>query len=104
MRIMRRPIGGFGIHNHPFVAITGGFPGGRPCSGYSPRMSALPTTLSGPGWKGMDPSDPSTWPRQWNPQPGMISYLNHDGAAVQGRTPTQIQRGPRARPRKLRMG
>jgi hypothetical protein len=28
----------------------------------------------------MDPSDPVTWVRQYNPQPGMIGYLNFDGA------------------------
>jgi hypothetical protein len=62
--------------------------------------------MSGPHWKGMDPSDPATWVRQWSPQPGMIGFLNFDGASMpyQGRTPTQLQRGPQARPRKLRMG
>jgi hypothetical protein len=25
---------------------------------------------------GMDPSDPQTWPRPFNPAPGMIAYLN----------------------------
>lgn len=104
MRIMRRPIRGFGITNHPVIAITGGFPG-RPCNGYSARMAALPYSMSGPQYKGMDPSDVSTHIRQWNPQPGMIAYLNYDGAAVQDRTPTQLQRGPQQRkPRKLRMG
>jgi hypothetical protein len=43
---------------------------------------------SGPDYKGMDPSDPLTYVRPWNPQPGMIAYLNFDGAAMQGRTPT----------------
>jgi hypothetical protein len=28
----------------------------------------------------MDPSDPVTWVRPYNPQPGMIGYLNFDGA------------------------
>lgn len=103
MRIMRRPVAGFGITNHPVIAITGGFPG-RPCSGYSARMAALPFNMSGPQYKGMDPSDPSTWVRPWNPQQGMIALLNYDGAAVQDRTPTQLQRGQQSRPRKLRMG
>lgn len=31
---------------------------------------------TGYGYLGMDPSDPSTWPRPFNPAPGMISYLN----------------------------
>lgn len=29
---------------------------------------------------GMDPSDPRTHTRQYNPQPGMIPFLNFDGA------------------------
>jgi hypothetical protein len=37
-------------------------------------------------FNGMDPSDPSTYTRPWNPQPGMIAYLNFDGAQVQGNT------------------
>lgn len=31
---------------------------------------------TGYGYLGMDPSDSATWPRPFNPQPGMISYLN----------------------------
>lgn len=31
---------------------------------------------TGYGYLGMDPSDPLTWPRPFNPAPGMISYLN----------------------------
>lgn len=103
MKIMRRPVNGYGITNHPPIGITGGFPG-RPCNSYSMRMAALPYSMSGPQFKGMDPSDYSTHVRQWNPQPGMIALLNFDGAAVQDRTPTQLQRGPQARKRKLRMG
>ena len=103
MNIMRRPVNGFGITNHPVIAITGGFPG-RPCNSYSARMAALPYSMSGPQYMGMDPSDVTTHVRQWNPQPGMIAYLNYDGAAVQDRTPTQLQRGPQTRHRKLRMG
>ena len=68
-------------------------------------MTNQPFSMSGPQYKGMDPSDVTTHVRQWNPQPGMIAQLNYDGAAVQDRTPTQIQRGPQARrARKLRMG
>lgn len=105
MKIMRRPIDGFGITNHPVVHITGGFGNGRPVRSYSASAAGAPFTLSGPSYKGMDPSDPSTHIRTWNPQPGMISYLNYDGAAVQDRTPTQLQRGPQSRrARKLRMG
>jgi hypothetical protein len=31
---------------------------------------------TGYGYLGMDPSDPSTWPRPFVPTGGMISYLN----------------------------
>jgi hypothetical protein len=31
---------------------------------------------TGYGYLGMDPSDPSTWPRPFNPAPGMIGWLN----------------------------
>jgi hypothetical protein len=31
---------------------------------------------TGYGYLGMDPSDPLTWPRPFNPAPGMISWLN----------------------------
>jgi hypothetical protein len=31
---------------------------------------------TGYGYLGMDPSDPSTWPRPFVPTAGMISYLN----------------------------
>lgn len=31
---------------------------------------------TGYGYLGMDPSDPTTWPRPFNPAPGMIGYLN----------------------------
>ena len=102
MNLMRRPLYGYGMHSHPVIHITPGFPG-RPCNSYS--VTALPYNMSGPDWKGMDPSDPATYVRNWAPSPGMISYLNFDGAAAQARTPTGgNQRGPQARPRKLRVG
>jgi hypothetical protein len=105
MKIMRRPIEGYGRHSHPPIAITPGFPG-RPCSSYSaPFANMGATNMSGPANKGMDPSDPATYTRPWAPMPGMIEYLNFDGAAVQARTPSGgLQRGRQARPRKLRVG
>jgi hypothetical protein len=103
--IMRRPIAGWGKHSHPNIAITPGFPG-RPCNSYSAPFTGAPAaTMSGPGFKGMDPSDPATYTRPWAPQPGMISYLNFDGAQLQDRSPTGgNQRGRQSRPRKLRVG
>ena len=103
MRIMRRTLYGYGSVNHTPIAITGGFPG-RPCQAYHAEVVPMDANMSGPAYKGMDPSDPLTYTREWNPQPGMIGYLNYDGAQMQGRTPTQLQRGPQQRrPRKLRM-
>jgi hypothetical protein len=100
---MRRPIDGWGRHNHPNISITPGCPD-RPVNSYSAQMASLPYTMSGPGFKGMDPSNPATYVRPWNPAPGMIGYLNFDGAQMQGNTPTQVQRGSQARKRKLNMG
>jgi hypothetical protein len=60
--------------------------------------------MSGPSFKGMDPSNPATYVRPWNPAPGMIALLNFDGASMQERTPTQLQRGPQSRPRRLSVG
>jgi hypothetical protein len=37
-------------------------------------------TPGGLSYNGMDPSDPTTYVRQYNPQPGMIARLNFDGA------------------------
>lgn len=105
MMIMRRPVNGYGRHSHPVIRITPGFPG-RPCNGYSaPFTGDAAATMSGPQYKGMDPSDPATYVRPWNPVPGMIEYLNFNGAAIQERTPTGgNQRGRQTRPRKLRVG
>ena len=103
MRIMRRPITGWGMHSHPVIHIAPGFPG-RPVDG-ARSVKTLPYTMSGPDYKGMDPSDPATYVRPWAPQPGMISFLNFDGAQLQDRTPTGgLQRGRQERPRKLRVG
>ena len=102
---MRRPVNrGQGRTWRTPVEITAGFSGPPSISPASPGPgAALAYSLSGPAFKGMDPSDPLTYTRPWNPQPGMIAYLNFDGAQSQGRTPTQLQRGPQSRPRKLVM-
>jgi hypothetical protein len=64
-----------------------GLRGVRQVKGATPRVT-VPLPVNGPGgtFNGMDPSDPSTYVRPWNPQPGMIGRLNFDGAAVQGNT------------------
>ena len=105
MIVMRRPVGGWGHHNHQPVHVTPGFPG-RPCDSYASQFRMGDTNMSGPEFKGMDPSNPATYVRAWAPMPGMIGYLNFDGASMplQGRTPTQLQRGPQAGSRRLRIG
>jgi hypothetical protein len=104
MITMTRPIGGWGIHQHPNVGVTPGFPG-RPVDIRGAAVRQSVANMSGPLYQGMDPSNPATFVRPWNPAPGMIAYLNFDGAAMQAHTPTQIQRGPQSRrPRKLRVG
>ena len=100
---MRRPVNGWGIHNHPPIHVTPGCPD-RPVNSYSVSMAVNPTNMSGPEFKGMDPSNPATYIRPWNPAPGMIGYLNFDGANMQQHTPTQVQRGSQARKRKLNVG
>jgi len=103
MRIMRRPVNGWGIHNHGVIHMTPGCPD-RPIDGHSVTMAPLDFNLSGPAYKGMDPSNPATYVRLWNPAPGMIEFLNFDGANMQAHTPTQVQRGSQARKRKLNVG
>lgn len=61
-------------------------------------LSCWDASDAGPTFMGMDPSDPLTWVRPWSPQPGMIAYLNFDGARLQERTPTGgVQRGSQRR-------
>ena|SRR5277367_852809 len=91
---------------HPHVCVTPGLPlrGG----GGSVQVAQLygPAGLVGPvgstdhPYQGMDPSDPITWVRPYNPRPGMISYLNIDGAqpnptggVQRGRQPFLFWRG-----------
>ena len=103
MRIVRRPFNGWGIHNHRTIGLTPGTPD-RPVNAYSAAMRLSVTNMSGPRFQGMDPSNPATFTRPWNPAAGMIDYLNFDGASMQAHTPTQVQRGSQARARKLRVG
>lgn len=48
---------------------------------YGPAGLVGPVGSTDHPYVGMDPSDPVTWVRQYNPVPGMIGYLNFDGAA-----------------------
>jgi hypothetical protein len=63
---------------------------GRPGSGGAPVITGpLPVTApNGRPFAGMDPSDPGTYVRPWNPADGMIGYLNFNGAMMQDYTDT----------------
>jgi len=101
-----RSFDGWGHHNHSVIHVTPGCPD-RPVDIRGAMFRTGSASMSGPDFKGMDPSNPATYVRPWAPQPGMIGFLNFDGAsmAMQGRTPTQLQRGPHPdRPRRLRIG
>ena len=60
----------------------------RPLAGGAPAITRpLPQSIPGQQpFAGMDPSNPSTWVRPFNPQPGMVARLNFNGAAAQGDT------------------
>src|SRR5271156_6500923 len=64
----------------------------RACAGRGGAlvMSPLPQAAGGGRfvYAGMDPSSPATYVRPWRPVPGMIAYLNFDGAAPQSYTET----------------
>jgi hypothetical protein len=86
---------------HPHVCATPGIPlrGGGGALALVPPLGGpgeLPNLPGSNMWfNGMDPSDPSTWVRPYNPQPGMIAYLNIDGA--QPNPAGGVQRGKQPR-------
>ena len=77
--------------DHPHVTVAPAF-AGHPLGGGAVRLARVdnvqpPQGPPGQPYMGMDPSDPQTWVRPWNPQPGMVARLNFDGAKAQGDTP-----------------
>lgn len=108
------------FHGHGRHQSRGGFvfhagaDGPRPGSGGAPHVT-VPMPMAIPGtdnpFAGMDPSNPATYVRPWNPATGMIGRLNFDGAMMQGDTSTggwyrapanrraQVAPRPRRRPR-----
>jgi hypothetical protein len=82
---------------HPLVWITGG---GTLLRGGAPQLTGLggPAGPVGPvgttdrPYMGMDPSDPTTYVRQYRPVAGMVAVLNFDGAAPQQ---AQTVKGPK---------
>lgn len=99
MITMTRPVGGHGRISYPHSRFHSGAAwGGRPLPGGAPVVTGpLPVPGAAP-FAGMDPSDPLTYTRAWNPRGGMIAYLNYDGAQAQARQPTGgLQRGRQQR-------
>jgi hypothetical protein len=105
LEVTRNVAAGPGRYHRAPVLHAAGCAQVRPAShAVTPAMVPMSANWSGPVFKGMDPSDPRTHVRPWNPAPGMIAQLNYDGAALQGTTPTGLQRGPQSRrPRRLRV-
>jgi hypothetical protein len=106
MRMIRRPVGRGYSQWHPHVAATTNQGRVLALGGLTLAPLYGPAGLVGPvgstdhPYQGMDPSDPITWTRPYNPQPGMISYLNIDGAqpnpaggVQRGRQPFLFWRG-----------
>jgi hypothetical protein len=76
---------------HPHVHVCADF-AGHPLGAGAVTMARIDFYRPAQGppgepYAGMDPSNPVTWVRPWNPAPGMIARLNFDGAARQGDTP-----------------
>ncbi len=94
MKCITRPLGRNHSAHHPHVSAT---EHGALIRGGALALAPLygPAGLVGPAgstdnpYTGMDPSNPVTWVREYNPQPGMISYLNFDGANI-NRTGTSV--------------
>jgi hypothetical protein len=100
MRVFGRPLQRRYSCWHPHVTAQ---PAGIRGGGGALQMAQLygPAGLVGPQgstdhpYQGMDPSDPVTWTRPYNPQPGMIAYLNIDGAQPNPAGGVQRGRQPR---------
>jgi hypothetical protein len=63
---------------HPIGLLRGGAVAFSRGSGPAGPVGPVGTTDR--PYVGMDPTDRATWVRPWNPQPGMIGWLNFDGA------------------------
>jgi hypothetical protein len=93
---MTRQVRGAGRHTYAYGMYHSGAGTHRPLPGGAPVVTGpLPVSIPGAQpFAGMDPSNPMTYVRPWNPAPGMVGRLNFDGSQVQARTPTGgLQRG-----------
>ena len=94
--ITRQISNGTGRHTRADHAYQCGSAGERPIQGGTVRIAwQLPMLQrNGQPFVGMDPSDPSTYVRPWNPRPGMIGRLNSDGAQEQAYSDTGTRSNP----------
>lgn len=82
-----RDIRGSGRHYSTAHVYASGAAGPHPGGGAPMITAPLPNAVPGQlPYTGLDPSDSTTWVRPYNPQPGMIAYLNFNGASMQGNT------------------
>lgn len=65
-----------------YAAGGGGLEGGAVALNTAAGFAGIRRGNTGYGYLGMDPSDPQTWRRPFQPAPGMIAYLN--GVPVNG--------------------
>ena len=96
MRIICRGIhAGEGRFAYPYAYTSDVSWAPRPaCGPPAAPLAPMPYSMSGPAYKGMDPSDPATYARPWNPQPGMIALLNFDGACSRAAPPRSCAAAP----------
>lgn len=74
-----------GLTRDQMYGYGGGLMGGAATGFASDTPSGMRLGDTGYGYLGMDPSAPSTWPRKFNPAPGMVGRLNLPG-------PFQVER------------
>lgn len=96
VRLIRRPMERRSPGWHPHVLASSGslVRGGAPelAPLYGPAGLVGPVGATDHPYQGMDPSDPVTWVRPYNPQGGMVGWLNFDGAVPND---TQTVKGSR---------
>lgn len=76
-----------GLTREQLYGYGGGLMGGAATGFASDTPSGMRIGDTGYGYLGMDPSAPQTWPRKFNPAPGMIGRLNLPPGQWQGVQP-----------------
>lgn len=93
-RAVTHQYGFAGYYTEPYhvLMLSDAYPPGEGTRGgmaryYQAPLNSAVTLAGGSNFKpylGMDPSDPGTWPRPYNPSQGMFSRLHEDQAAAAG--------------------